>query len=320
MYVKILSQTSNMENLIAAAAKLCYTDSSIDDILKNLTSNNVEKFIDRLASYGHMSPFEHASISFGVEGVSRALTHQLVRHRIASYSQQSQRYVVIDKFEFVTPPAIADLPSANKEYQLAMNYAMKKYTKVFRLLKDEYLRNGVKEKDADKLAAEDARYLYPNAVCTKIVVTMNLRSLYNFFKHRCCERAQWEIRDLADSMLKLCVHKHKLLFSKCGPDCAYGKCNEGAMTCGKMITIRNKYKRITQPNAPVSKEIDFVVNNRPITQIKASMSDVNITDMSQEELKDYIQDVEKNGYLFQGYRYRSESVDQFIKFLKSKIK
>ena len=99
--VKLIQYTKEAEKTIAAAAKLCYSAVGVDDIVSNLNEENVEKFLNMLMSYGHQSPIEHVSFTFAVEGVSRSLTHQLVRHRIASYSQQSQRYVKLNQFEYI---------------------------------------------------------------------------------------------------------------------------------------------------------------------------------------------------------------------------
>lgn len=105
--VTLLTHTPNPEQTVAMAAKLCYSPSGIEDIREGLDEEKTSSFIDMLASLGHASPTEHAYFTFGIEGISRACSHQLVRHRIASYSQQSQRYVDGTRFDFVTPPEIA---------------------------------------------------------------------------------------------------------------------------------------------------------------------------------------------------------------------
>ena len=185
-----------------------------------------------LSDMGHHSPLEHVSFTFAIEGVSRALTHQLVRHRIASYSQQSQRYVNLDKtFEYITPPAILSEDELKYVFDHIMNVLHNAYMVMSENLKVKYLENGMNEREANKKAIEDARYVLPNACETKIVVTMNARTLLHFFEKRCCSRAQWEIREMANKMLKLCNEISPTLFSLAGPTCKKGYCNEGNMSC-----------------------------------------------------------------------------------------
>ena len=200
-----------------------------------------------IVSIGHESVLEHVSFTFGIEGISRACSHQLVRHRIASYSQKSQRYVNENGFEFVTPPAIAEDENAKAEFDSLMNEITESYNKIADILtekhKAEFTAQGLDEKTAlskaRKLANEDARFVLPNACETKIVVTMNVRSLFNFFRHRCCNRAQWEIRAVAYEMLRLCLETAPHIFAHAGASCvAEGKCPEGKMTCGKMKEVQ----------------------------------------------------------------------------------
>lgn len=247
MKVELLAHTPDPERLVATAAKLCYSSSDIGSLRDGLTEEKTESFIDMLVSIGHESVMEHVSFTFGIEGISRACSHQLVRHRIASYSQKSQRYVNENGFDFITPPAIADLPEANEEFSKAISMITKSYEKIADLLTEEhtqkFMGEGLDEKTARskarKLANEDARFLLPNACETKIVVTMNVRSLFNFFAHRCCNRAQWEIRAVANEMLKLCLETAPHIFSHAGPSCvADGKCPEGKMSCGKIKEVR----------------------------------------------------------------------------------
>ena len=239
--VKLIEYTPNPEKVIASAAKLCYSASSIDDILEGLDEENVESFLKRLMSYGHASPIEHVSFTFGVEGVSRSLTHQLVRHRIASYSQQSQRYVKLNQFEYIVPPEIEKDDNAKKIFVEAMENSQKAYDQIVDILREKHMESGMKKLAAEKKAIEDARYVFPNACETKIVLTMNARSLMNFFEHRCCNRAQWEIHALADEMLKQVREVAPILFKKAGPSCVAGKCPEGTMTCGYIEEVRKKY-------------------------------------------------------------------------------
>lgn len=269
MKVKIMAHTPNPEEVIAQAAKLCYSPVGVDEIMEKLTPEKVEKFVNHLADIGHESPFEHVSFTFAIEGISRCCTHQIVRHRIASYSQQSQRYVKLEQFEYIIPPEIEKDEYAKKIYiehmeasqdaydnltkKLIINKLDEKYPEWFGSDESKYLylstedlidlkydianiwKNGHKKEynAIEKQAIEDARYVFPNACETKIVVTMNVRSLLHFFNVRCCNRAQWEIRQMADEMLKECRKVAPKLFKNAGPDCTFGKCGEGNMSCGK---------------------------------------------------------------------------------------
>ena len=247
--VTLLNVSPNPEKIVAAAAKLCYSDSPASDIMDGLTDEKTEKFLDMLSSLGHDSPTEHVSFTFAIEGVSRSLLAQLTRHRIASYSVKSQRYVEEGSFEYITPPQIAENEEAVKIYQKSMDDALKAYTELTEILKvkntEEFIAQGKDEKEAKRLAAkksiEDARYVLPNACETKLVATFNTRSLNNFFEHRLCNRAQWEIRELAHRMYLLVREAAPSLFKKSGPPCAFGACPEGQMSCGKMAEKRAIY-------------------------------------------------------------------------------
>lgn len=239
--VRLISHTPDPEKIIATAAKLCYSSSDVDSLMEGLTDEKVKTFLDLLFDLGHESPIEHATFTFAIEGISRACSHQLVRHRIASYSQKSQRYVNENGFEFITPPSIQEIPEAKNEFDRVIDDIQKSYEKIADLLteknKAELIAAGVDEKTAAskarKLANEDARFLLPNACETKIIVTMNIRSLFNFFKERCCNRAQWEIRAVAMEMWHLCMEVSPLIFQHAGPECVTkGKCPEGKMSCG----------------------------------------------------------------------------------------
>lgn len=252
--VKLIAYTPEPEKIVAAAAKLCYSSASAEDIMENLNEENTRKFIDKLMNLGHESPIEHVSFTFAAEGVSRTLTHQLVRHRIASYSQQSQRYVKLEQFDYIVPPSIEAIPEAKKIFIEQMERDQKAYDELSVMLKKEHARrlveNGMEEgkalKAAEKMAIEDARYVFPNACETKIVFTMNARSLFNFFNHRCCNRAQWEIRQMAEEMLKQVIKVAPTLFKNAGPSCVHSNCSEGNMSCGKMQEVREKYNKILQ--------------------------------------------------------------------------
>ncbi len=252
MKVTLIAHTNLPEKLVAASAKLCYSAAEISTVMDGLTEEKTADFVDMLADIGHESPIEHASFTFGIEGVSRSLLAQLTRHRMASYSVQSQRYVMADQFEYVFPPEIAAIPEAAEEYRQAMIEDQVHYDKLTAILKEKHLKNnlasGMPEKAAaraaEKQAIEDARFVLPNACATKIMMTMNARSLHNFFKHRCCNRAQWEIRELAEQMFRLCAQVAPHLFKHAGPPCANGACPEGKMSCGKAAEMREHYKSL----------------------------------------------------------------------------
>lgn len=258
MKVTLISHTPDPEKQIATAGKLCYSDSDIVSLHDGLTEDKITSYINMLISLGHESVLEHVSFTFGIEGISRACSHQLVRHRIASYSQKSQRYVSENAFEYITPPEISSLPEADEEFQHLMSLITDSYAKIADMLTEkhtaELTAQGMDEKEAAskarKLANEDARFVLPNACETKIIVTMNVRSLFNFFRHRCCNRAQWEIRAVAQEMLKLCIQTAPHVFAKAGPSCvAEGKCPEGKMTCGKASEMKKYYQELQSGSA-----------------------------------------------------------------------
>lgn len=251
MKVKLIQHTPEPEKLIAAAAKLCYSHVGIEDIMEGLETHNTDKFLGMLMDIGHESPIEHVSFTFAVEGVSRVLTHQLVRHRIGcSFSQQSQRYVKLEQFEYIIPPEIEKVPQAKELFEKAMEEDQQTYNKIVEILYkkhfDRLIAEGKTEKQsktsAEKFSIEDARYVFPNACETKIVFTMTARALMNFFRHRCCNRAQWEIREMTDEMLRQVKAIAPTLFKNAGPGCLVGPCPEGSMSCGNMVAIREKYK------------------------------------------------------------------------------
>ena len=217
--VELIAHTPDADKVVAAAETLCYSAADVDTLMDGLTAEKVEAMCQKLADLGHESPIEHASYTFAVEGVSRALLAQLTRHRIASYSVQSQRYVDKSDFDYIVPPSIA----ARKETRIAFEWLMESINKYYAYLSSY-----------DDIPNEDARFILPNACDTRIIFTMNARSLHNFFKLRCCNRAQWEIRAMADEMLRLCREVSPVLFKSAGPSCAVtGKCSEGAYCCGE---------------------------------------------------------------------------------------
>ncbi|HHL39834.1 MAG TPA: FAD-dependent thymidylate synthase [Deltaproteobacteria bacterium] len=229
MNVRLLKSTPDPEKTIALAAKLCYSDSDIGGLEERLAGEETGRFIEGIVAMGHHSVLEHASFTFGIEGISRATSHQLVRHRLASYSQQSQRYVRAGgDAEYVTPDSIASRSDLKRRFDGAVTALYSLY--------GELVDAGV--------PAEDARYLLPNAACTKIIVTMNARELLHFFRLRCCERAQWEIRRMATAMLSLVKELAPTVFADAGPACVRGPCSEGAMSCGRPDEIRRKFRSL----------------------------------------------------------------------------
>lgn len=214
MKVKLLAYTQNAEAICAAAGKSCYSEKSSMVLIDE--GKDPEKVLGKIVGMGHHSVIEHAVFTFSVEGVSRSLTHQLVRHRVASYSQQSQRYVPMNTPTFVTPHTIEDDPELKKIYDDTMKTIWEAYSKL-----------------EEKIPAEDARYVLPNGCTTNITVTMNARELLHLFSLRCCNRAQWEIREMADEMLRQCKQASPVIFKNAGPPCVRGPCPEGKLTCGK---------------------------------------------------------------------------------------
>ena len=223
MKVKLISFTKWPEETCTEAACVCYDKKFTD--LEGATER--DKYLMGVMNSGHLSVIEHANFTFLVEDVSRALTHQLVRHRIASYSQLSQRYVKMDEPTYVTPPSImnrmngrvGDFPK--EVFEVVMEKCWDAY--------NELIKMGI--------PAEDARFVLPNACTTSIAITMNARELLHFFSLRCCNRAQWEIREMAQYMLDICKQVAPTIFAKAGPSCVRGPCPEGKKSCGNPKTI-----------------------------------------------------------------------------------
>lgn len=225
MDVRLLFHTARPERAVAAAARLCYAPVGAAELLEEMTTEEVKRVLRTIMASGHYSALEHASYTLAIEGVSRALTHQLVRHRLASYNQQSQRYVSYkEEPTFIVPPQIESDPDVRSAFLGHCASAFRAYR--------ELIEAGV--------APEDARYLLPNAMETKIVVTMNIRELLHFFELRCCKRAQWEICELALRMLELVTPTAPYVFLDAGASCRRGKCREGKMTCGQ------PYKKVSR--------------------------------------------------------------------------
>lgn len=239
--VELLRCTERPEELVAMAAKLCYSAVGVEELRRGVSEQDQSAFVEKLTDMGHLSPIEHAAFTFGIEGVSRSLLAQITRHRIASFSVKSQRYVGEGSdgreggvFNYIIPPRIAELGEDEaREFTRQMEQVQQWY--------DYWL---------DKLAAhgdsakEDARFVLPNAAETKLVVTMNARELLHFFAIRCCNRAQWEIRALATEMLRLVRRAAPVLFREAGPRCLAAPCPEGRMSCGRQVEVREKFRRL----------------------------------------------------------------------------
>ena len=229
MNVTLIEHTPNPEHTVAFAARLCYSPTSIDKLREKMATSDIESFLDKIMSLGHHSVLEHASFTFGIEGISRVTTHQMVRHRIASFSQQSQRYVPQgEEFTSIMPDTIAENPEARKIFVFMSETFHKAYAQLIEM----------------GIPAEDARYILPNATETKIIMTMNARELLHFFSLRCCQRAQWEIREMSVEILRLVKRVAPIIFRQAGPGCVGGPCPEGKFCCGQMDEVREFYKNL----------------------------------------------------------------------------
>lgn len=218
MQVELLYHTPDPERAIATAARLCYAPVGASELMETMPQERVMSVLSTIMASGHFSTLEHASFTFAIDGVSRALTHQLVRHRLASFNQQSQRYVKFkDGIPYVKPESIEASDEADELFTDIMEAVSSAYSRMIEL----------------GIPAEDARFILPNAVETKIVTTMNARELLHFFELRCCNRAQWEIRELAHKMLELVQPVAPFIFMDAGAPCVRTGCVEGKMTCGQ---------------------------------------------------------------------------------------
>ena len=231
MSVVLLTHTPDPEATIAMAARVCYAAADLQTLQTRVTQQDQQAFVRRLVEEGHLSTVEHVSYTFGVEGVSRPMMAQLTRHRIASFSVQSQRYVKSTGFGYVIPPAIEALgPEAVAKFEGQMAQSQAWY--------DGWLET------LGKGSAEDARFVLPNAAATRLIMTMNARELMHMFALRCCQRAQWEIRDMAWRMLALVYGTAPSLFANAGPGCLRGRCPEGERTCGQATQMKQKAQEI----------------------------------------------------------------------------
>lgn len=248
LQVELLTYTEDSEKIVTAAAKLCYSPLGLDQLFQSIDESTQQRFVQMLFERGHHSPIEHVTFTFGVEGVSRGLLAQLTRHRLASYSVKSQRYVKEDTFKYIIPPEIADLPEAKEIFLQAMEEDLKRYLELTDLLFKKHYQKFLQKADAkeakflaEKKAIEDARFVLPNACETKLIMTMNARSLLNFFDERCCYRAQWEIQNLAKQMVQLVKRVAPTLFATAGPRCLTRPCPEGEMSCGRGLEVRDEF-------------------------------------------------------------------------------
>ena len=229
LHVELISHTPLPEQICALGAKLCYAKADVNALRERVSSQDQSAFLERIMQSGHMSVLEHASFTFGVEGVSRVLLAQLTRHRLASFSVQSQRYVSYEKgFGYIVPPQIAALgEEAREEYAAQMQQMHEWYVAWQEKL-------GKKGEGSN----EDARFVLPGACETRLMVTMNVRELRHFFEMRMCNRAQWEIRAMAEEMHRLCMEVAPALFADAGPRCLRGPCPEGEKCCGNQQATR----------------------------------------------------------------------------------
>lgn len=229
--VMLVSHTPDPETVIGSAARLCYSSVDVEHLVSRTAEEDQRVFLEKLTAVGHLSPTEHASFTFAVEGISRACSHQLVRHRLASYSQQSQRYVSEAEFDYVVPPSIAEDGELKAIFQDTIEEIQQSYI----LLANRLAAKGY----STEAAREDARFVLPNAVETRIMITMNARELLHFFSQRLCNRAQWEIRALALAMLRLVQPLAPSIFRSAGPPCLSTTCPERARSCGKSKEVRD---------------------------------------------------------------------------------
>lgn len=234
--VALIRHTLSPEETVALGAKLCYSKANIHDLQEKIEKKDQSEFVEKLLNMGHESVLEHASFTFGIEGVSRVLLAQLTRHRIASFSVQSQRYVSYENgFGYILPPKIEALgEDAVREFEQQMETIQGWY-------QGWQARLGKGEG-----SNEDARFVLPNACETRILMTMNVRELRHFFALRMCNRAQWEIREMATQMHRLCMEVAPKLFADAGPECLRGKCGEGEKSCGQMLRKREERQKLIE--------------------------------------------------------------------------
>ena len=237
MHCELVRHTLSPEEMVAMGARLCYSGAHVNDLFERVTAKDQSGFVEKIMSMGHESVLEHASFTFAVEGVSRVLLAQLTRHRLASFSVQSQRYVSYeDGFGYVIPPKIAQLG----------NEAVEEYTAQMQQMQQWYCQWQEKLGKTGEGTNEDARFILPGACETRLLMTMNVRELRHFLALRMCSRAQWEIRALATKMHEVCMKVAPALFKDAGPGCLRGACPEGPKSCGKAAEIRAARKAMLE--------------------------------------------------------------------------
>lgn len=215
--VRLLAHTPEAERLVAVSARVCTSPVDFDRLEEQLTPGKIRKLVRHLVEVGHHSTLEHVNFTWLVSGISRVASHQLVRHRIASYSQASQRYISLEEdCPFETPPSLEGRDDWRERY----DRHFRESHELYRSMVD------------DGIPCEDARFVLPQAVTTRVLFTMNARTLLHFFALRSCERAQHEIRAVARKMLALARDVCPTIFEKAGPPCVTeGRCRETQGDC-----------------------------------------------------------------------------------------
>ncbi len=234
--VRLIACTPHPDQIAAFAARVCYSSKGHEEIEQFVAANDQETFLNGIMASGHLSVLEHATFTFAVEGVSRVLLAQLTRHRIASFSVQSQRYVSMENFGYIIPPSIRELGEE----------AVQEYTRQMETMRGWYTAWQEKLGGKSGQTNEDARFVLPGACETRLLLSMNARELLHFFQLRCCNRAQWEIRKLADEMLRIAYKSAPSLFRSAGPGCVRGACTEGKRSCGKALETRERIRQIKE--------------------------------------------------------------------------
>lgn len=192
MKIKLIDITPNAEKMIEKIARVCYNSED------KITENSYKTFLPKLLDQGHMSVFEHAKATFYIEDISRACSHQLVRHRMASYTMRSQRYIDEDNFEYVIPPKITESSKGKEIFENLIEYIRQIYS-------------SLKELEINK---EDVRMILPNACYTNLFMTMNFRELLHVINLRYSDHAQWEIRDLFKEIYELLNGMYPSIFNE----------------------------------------------------------------------------------------------------------
>lgn len=223
--VKLLSHTADPEQIVIAAIRQCYSSVGAEELKEKTTEEVKKRLIKQVIESGHTSTLEHASFTFAIDGASRVTEIHLIRHRLASFSIQSGRYVKRGDAAYRIPPTVKALKD-KKLYEKYLEHLDKTQE-----LYNELLAAGI--------PAEDARYCQPQSVQVKIVMTMNARELLHFFNLRSCKRAQWEVREIAQQMLDLVKEVAPIIFENAGAPCVSEKeCDQGKLSCGLWKTIK----------------------------------------------------------------------------------